>query len=65
MISGAKFRWKLVASGVPQRLAVGLMLFNVFSNDQENGLKYVRDTKLGEAVNTLEERAALQRHLEK
>lgn len=41
------------ATGAPQGLSVGLMLFNVFSNNVENGMKhtpskYVHDTKMGE-----------------
>lgn len=65
MTNGAKSSCQPVASGVPQGLAVGQMLFIVFNNDLEDRMKYtlskyVHDTKLGGAVNTLEERAALE-----
>lgn len=68
--NGAESSRQPVAGGVPQALAVGSMSFNVFSSEQENGMecplsKDVHGPKLGAAVNTLEEGAALQRDLDR
>lgn len=68
--NGAESSRQPVAGGVPQGLAVGSMSFNVFSSEQENGMecplsKDVHGPKLGAAVNTLEEGAALQRDLDR
>lgn len=57
------FSWRMVASGVPQRLVLVLILFNIFINDLDKGieclLKFVDDTKLGGAADTLERCAVI------
>ena len=49
---------------------MGLVLFNVFISDTDNGIectlsKFADDTKLSSAVDTLEEREAIRRHLDR
>jgi len=49
---------------------LGLMPFNIFIMDIDNGIqctlsKFTDNTKLSSVVNTLEEREAIQRHLDR
>ena len=62
--------WRLVTSSIPQGSVLELVLFNIFINNIDNDIecilgKFADDSKLSDAVNTLEGREAIQRDLDR
>ena len=70
VINGKESDWMNVSSGVPQGSVLGPILFLIYIDDIDEGLhckisKFADDTKLGNRVDTQEQRSLLQSDLNK
>ncbi|KAF7247852.1 Tensin-3 [Varanus komodoensis] len=69
-ISGESSGWRPVTSGVPQASVLGLILFNLFINDMEEGvnsllIKFTDVTKTGAVATTKEQILQIQKDMDR
>jgi len=70
VVNGSISKQKPVTSGIPQGLVLGLELFNIFVGNTDSGIectfsKFPDDTKLCGAIDTLQEKDAIERDLDR
>ena len=68
VLNSSMSKWRQVTSGIPQESLLGSMLFNILLGDMDRRAectpnKLADDISLSGAVDTLEERDAIQRDL--
>ncbi|XP_014802626.1 PREDICTED: uncharacterized protein LOC106890991 [Calidris pugnax] len=68
VVNTSMSKWGPETSGIPQGLVLGPMLYNIFVSNMDSGIecilnKFVDNPKLCGVVNTLEERDAIKRDL--
>jgi len=69
-VNDSMSKWRRVTSGIPQRLVLGQVLFNIFVGNMDSGIectlsKLVNNTKLWGVVNMMEGKDNIQRDLDR
>ena len=70
VVSSTKSKWRLLRSSVPWQFVLAPVIFNYFIDDLDSGIKcilskFVDDSNLRVAADTIEGNNAIQRDLDK